>query len=135
MIVYDVATKVLDKEMISSGQHHWPDLWHYFYCIVQSGEAFTVKWNKHIHTCTHARTHTHTHTHTHDFYLLNVGMSGFIFLNLGSLAAWNELLNNIRKKSICIWASISSCCIFKTYVASLFSFWKSPRFMNLGFNI
>ena len=36
---------------------------HYIYCFAQSGEAFTVKENKHTHT--HPPTHTHTHTHTH----------------------------------------------------------------------
>ena len=60
MIVYDVATNVLDT-VISSAQHRWLDLWHYIYCFVQSKEAFTVEGNKH----THAQTHTHTHTHTH----------------------------------------------------------------------
>ena len=28
---------------ISSAQHRWPDLWHYIYCFVCSGETFTVK--------------------------------------------------------------------------------------------
>ena len=35
--------------IISSVYHRWPELWHYFYCFVQSGEAFTVKRNKHTH--------------------------------------------------------------------------------------
>ena len=47
MIAYDVATKVLDTEIF---QHHRPDLWHYIYCFAQSGEAYTVKGNKHTHT-------------------------------------------------------------------------------------
>ena len=45
MIVYDVATKVLDTA-ISSAQHRSSDLWHYI-CFVQSGEAFTVEGNTH----------------------------------------------------------------------------------------
>ena len=46
MIVYDVATKVLDN-VIFSAQHRWPNLWHYICCFVQSGEAFTVEGNTH----------------------------------------------------------------------------------------
>ena len=61
MIVYDVATKVLDR-VISSAQHRWPDIWHYI-CFVQS-EAFTVKGNTHTHAHAHARTHARTHAHT-----------------------------------------------------------------------
>ena len=50
MIVYDVATKVLDTEM--SPQHTIADLnlWHCIYCFVQSGEAFMAKGNKHART-------------------------------------------------------------------------------------
>ena len=48
---------------ISSAYHHWPDLWHYIYCFVQSEEAFTLK--KHRYTQTHTDRHTHTHAHTH----------------------------------------------------------------------
>ena len=55
MIVYDMATKVLDT-VISSAQHRWPNLWHYICYFVQLGEVFTVEENKHIHT------HIHTHT-------------------------------------------------------------------------
>ena len=49
MIVYDVATKELDSEIFP--QHIITDLnlWHYIYCFVQSGKAFTVKGNKHTH--------------------------------------------------------------------------------------
>ena len=50
MIVYDVATKLLDTRDISSARHRWPDLWHYIYCFVQLGEAFMVEGNKHKHT-------------------------------------------------------------------------------------
>ena len=32
---------------IFSAYHGWPELWHYIYCFLQSGEAFTVKGNKH----------------------------------------------------------------------------------------
>ena len=46
---------------ISSAYHPWPELWYYIYCFAQSGEAFTLKGNKH----THKHTHTHTHTHTY----------------------------------------------------------------------
>ena len=49
MIVYNMAVKVLDT-VIYSAQHRWPDLWHYIYCFVQSGEAFTVERNTHTHT-------------------------------------------------------------------------------------
>ena len=49
MIVYDVATKFLEREIFL--QHTIADLtWYYIYCFVQSGEAFTVKENKHTHT-------------------------------------------------------------------------------------
>ena len=47
MIVYDVATMVLDTEIFP--QHTIADL-HYICCFVQSGETFTVKGNKHTHT-------------------------------------------------------------------------------------
>ena len=53
LIVYDVAMKVLDT-IISSAQHRWPNLWHYIYCFIQSGEAFAVEGNKY----TRARTQT-----------------------------------------------------------------------------
>ena len=42
VIGYDVATKVLDTYFISTTSLAY-DLWHYIYCFVQSGEAFTVK--------------------------------------------------------------------------------------------
>ena len=69
MIVCEAATKVLDTilikngkkrafsalsvsyncwyRIISSAYHRWPELWHYIYCFVQSGESFTVKGNTH----------------------------------------------------------------------------------------
>ena len=57
MIVFDVMTKVRDAE--KSLQHTLADLNSgIIYCFVQSGEAFTLKGNKHTDT----RTHTHTHT-------------------------------------------------------------------------
>ena len=34
---------------ISSAYNRWPKLWHYIYCFVQSGEAFTVNGSKHRH--------------------------------------------------------------------------------------
>ena len=58
MIVYDVATTVLDTE--SFPQHNIAGLISGIKFIVffQSGEAFMVEGNKHTHT------HTHTHTET-----------------------------------------------------------------------
>ena len=55
MIIYDVATKLLEIEVFP--QHNIADLSSGITLIVlflQSEEAFTVKGNK----------HTHTHTHT-----------------------------------------------------------------------
>ena len=50
MIDYDVETKVPDTEWFS--QHNIAGLciWQYIHRSVQSGEAFTVDGNKHIHT-------------------------------------------------------------------------------------
>ena len=48
MIVYDVATKVLDTELFP--QHTIADVNSGIYCFVQSGEAFTLKENKHART-------------------------------------------------------------------------------------
>ena len=63
MIVYEVATKLIDTEIFH--QYNIADLnfWHYIYCFVQSGEAFTEKGNKH--TNRHTKTHTNTHAHQH----------------------------------------------------------------------
>ena len=71
LIVYDVATEILDIEIFS--QHSITDLnlWHYIYCFVQSGKAFTVKGNKHTRTRTH--THTHTYTQTQELNLKQLG--------------------------------------------------------------
>ena len=65
MVFYDVPTKVVDKEIFP--QHTIADLnlWHFIYCFVQSGKAFTVGGNKDTHTHAHAHTHMHTHAHTH----------------------------------------------------------------------
>ena len=130
MIVCDVATKVLDTEIFPQG--NIAGLISGITFIILFGQEKPLRWKK-INTYTHKHTHTHTHTHTHILNLANhwhnVSMPGFVFLDLGSLAAWNELLNNIKLKSICVWAYISSCYIFKTYVASLFSFWKGLRFL------
>ena len=70
MIVFDVATKVLDTEIFP--QHTIADLnlWHYIHCFVQSEKVFTMKENKH----THARTHTHTHTHSSSSSIFNIGI-------------------------------------------------------------
>ena len=58
MIVYDVATKILDTEYFP--QHNIASLISgiTFIVLFQSGEAFTVGRNTHTHT------HTHTHTQT-----------------------------------------------------------------------
>ena len=55
MIVYDVATKVLDTKISPQGN---------IAGLISgiTGEAFMVKGNKHN---THVHTHTHTHTHIH----------------------------------------------------------------------
>ena len=52
MTVYDIATKVIETEIFP--QHIIADLnlWYYIYCFVQSGQAFTVKGNKHTHAYT-----------------------------------------------------------------------------------
>ena len=63
MVVYDVATKVIDTEIFPQG--NIAGLISGTFCVVQSGEVFMVKGNKHIHTRTHTHTHTHTHAHTH----------------------------------------------------------------------
>ena len=62
MIVYNVPTKVLDTEIFPQYKIAGPISDITFIPLFQSGEAFTVKGNKH--TYTHAYTHTHTHTHT-----------------------------------------------------------------------
>ena len=57
MIVYDVATKVLDKEQFP--QHNAgliPGIT--FIVLFQSVEAFTMVGNTHTHTLTHTHTHT-----------------------------------------------------------------------------
>ena len=55
MIVYDVATKVLDTELFPQ-----PNIAGLIsgitFVVLQSGETFTVE---------HTHTHTHTHTHKH----------------------------------------------------------------------
>ena len=48
MIVYDVATKVLDTEIFLHHTIADLNLWYYIYCFAQS-EAFTVKVNTHAH--------------------------------------------------------------------------------------
>ena len=59
MIANDLVKKVLDTKMFPQHTIAHLSLWQYIYCLVQSGEAFTVKGNKYTHT------HTHTHTHTY----------------------------------------------------------------------
>ena len=68
MIVYDVATKVLDIETFP--QHIIPDLISGITFIVSLSQEKPLRWKEknthfhaHTHTHTHARTHTHTHTH------------------------------------------------------------------------
>ena len=67
MIVYDVATKVLDTELFPQ-----PNIAGLIsgitFVVLQSGETFTVEHthtHTHTQTHTHARTHAHMHTHTH----------------------------------------------------------------------
>ena len=51
MIVYDVVTKVLGREEFPKHNIADPNsgiTGHYIYCFVQSGEAFTVRGNKHM---------------------------------------------------------------------------------------
>ena len=63
MIVYDVATIVLDTE--SFPQHNIAGLISGIKFIVFfQSEAFMVEGNKHTHTHSHAHTHIHTRTHT-----------------------------------------------------------------------
>ena len=65
---------------------------HYIYCFDQSGEAFTVKENKHTHTHppTHTHphtptanppTHTHTHIHTHTYQATFIKITKVVTLN------------------------------------------------------
>ena len=61
MIVYDVATKVLDTE--SFPQQTIADLSSGITFIVLFSQEKPLRW-KEINTNTHTRTHTHTHTHT-----------------------------------------------------------------------
>ena len=66
MIVYDVATKVLDIETFP--QHIIPDLISGITFIVSLSQEKPLRWkekNTHFHAHTHTRTHAHTHTHTH----------------------------------------------------------------------
>ena len=65
MIVYDVATKVLDTELFPQ-----PNIAGLIsgitFVVLQSGETFTVEHtHTHTQTHTHARTDAHMHTHTH----------------------------------------------------------------------
>ena len=60
MIVYNVPTKVLDTEIFPQDKIAGLISGITFILSFQSGEAFTVKGNKH--TYTHAHTHTRTHT-------------------------------------------------------------------------
>ena len=92
IIVYDVATKVLDTEIFP---HHTVadlNLWHYIYCFVQSGEAFTVKGNK------HADTHTHTHTLDHLLLFRRISINKVRFQNfLQGFVKQPELVYSVRK--------------------------------------
>ena len=58
VIVYKVPTKVLDTEIFPQYKIAGLISGITFILLFQSGEAFTVKGNKHTYT------HTHTHTHT-----------------------------------------------------------------------
>ena len=50
MMVYDVATKVLDTEIFPQHTIVYLNLWHYIYGFVRSPESFMVKGNEHTHT-------------------------------------------------------------------------------------
>ena len=50
MMVYDVATKVLDTEIFPQHTIVYLNLWHYTYGFVRSPESFMVKGNEHTHT-------------------------------------------------------------------------------------
>ena len=89
MIVYDVATEVLETEIFSKHSITDLNLWHYIYCFVQSGKAFTVKGNKHTRT----RTHTHTHTHTHTTHTQTQELN---FKQLGKLEEAKSLLEYVN---------------------------------------
>ena len=76
MIVYDVATKVLDTE--SFPLHNIAGLITF---IVLFSQDKPLRWNKintHAHTYTH--THTHTHSHTHTQSLIYVRFYGYVSL-------------------------------------------------------
>ena len=65
MIVYDVATKVLDTE--SFPRHNIAGLISGITFIVLFSQEKPLLWketNTHTHTQTQTHTHTHTHTHT-----------------------------------------------------------------------
>ena len=49
MMVYGVTTKVLNTEIFLHHANTDLNHWHYIYCFVLSGEAFTVKGTKHRH--------------------------------------------------------------------------------------
>ena len=66
MIVYDVATKVLDTK--SFPQYNIAGLYSGITFIVLFSQEKSLRWkeiNTHTHTHTHTHTRTHTHTHTH----------------------------------------------------------------------
>ena len=61
MIVYDVATKVLDTELFP--QPNIAGLISGIIFVVLFSQEKPLRWNTHAHTHTHARTHAHTHAH------------------------------------------------------------------------
>ena len=63
MIVYEVATKVLDTE--SFPQHNIADLISGITFIVLFSQEKPLRW-KEMNTQTHTHTHTHTHTNTQE---------------------------------------------------------------------
>ena len=121
MIVFDVATKVLDTEKYPKNFRSIPSLTStlfYISCLVHSGKAFTVTRNKHTDTQTHRHTHTYTHTHTHtktstectkeDLEVINGNEKAPFQISitkysnnwkLHRVTAWaNRFINNVREK-------------------------------------
>ena len=71
MIVYDVATKILDTK--SFPQHNIAGLTSGITYTVLFSQEKPSRWRKYTHTQTHTHTHppTHTHTHTHTHTLVS----------------------------------------------------------------
>ena len=82
MIVYNVATKVLDTEIFP--QHDIAGLISGITFIVLFSQEKPLRWKKihthertHTHTHTHANTHTHTHTQKQQLFLRELAAGYF----------------------------------------------------------